>query len=102
MRIERFESGADESRIRSCYEIVMASQRLDDPGLPIRAFTSFRNRWTSGFGGHPRRTWHGVDDTGKPLGCYLLTLPELDSRSWPRTRPKFGTSPRGTPTPTGT
>jgi GNAT superfamily N-acetyltransferase len=79
VRFEHFDPGADESRLRSCYEIVTAGQRLDDPELPIRSFTSFTNRWGLGLTGDPRQTWLAVDDTGRPVGCYLLTLPEREN-----------------------
>jgi GNAT superfamily N-acetyltransferase len=79
MRIERFDAAIDVEQLSSCYEIVAAAQRLDDPGLPVRSLTSFRNRWTSGFNGHPRQGWLGVDAAGEPVGCYLLTLPELEN-----------------------
>jgi GNAT superfamily N-acetyltransferase len=77
--IEQFDARVDTDQVRACFEIVAASQRLDDPGLPVRSLTSFRNRWTSGFSGHPRQTWLGVDAAGAPVGCYLLTLPELEN-----------------------
>ncbi len=79
MRIERFDARFDADQVRGCFEIVAASQRLDDPELPLRSLTSFRNRWTSGFSGHPRQSWLGVDALGEPVGCYLLTLPELEN-----------------------
>jgi GNAT superfamily N-acetyltransferase len=79
MRIERFDAATDVEKLRCCYEIVAAAQRLDDPGLPIRSLTSFRNRWTSGFNGHPRQSFLAIDDAGEPVGCYLLTLPELEN-----------------------
>jgi GNAT superfamily N-acetyltransferase len=79
MRIERFDAGTDADQVRGCFEIVAAGQRLDDPALPVRSLTSFRNRWTSGFSGHPRQSWLGADAAGEPVGCYLLTLPELEN-----------------------
>jgi GNAT superfamily N-acetyltransferase len=80
VRIERFDAATDTEQLRSCYEIVAAAQRLDDPGgPPVRSLTSFGNRWTSGFSGQPRQSWLGVDDAGQPVGCYLLTLPEREN-----------------------
>lgn len=79
MRIERFDAATDTERLRSCFEIVAAAQRLDDPDVPVRSLTSFGNRWTSGFGGNPRQSWLGVDDAGQPVGCYLLTLPDREN-----------------------
>jgi GNAT superfamily N-acetyltransferase len=79
VRIERFDARTDTDHLRAGFEIVSAGQRLDDPGLPVRSLTSFRNRWTSGFSGHRRQSWLGVDAAGQPVGCYLLTLPELEN-----------------------
>jgi GNAT superfamily N-acetyltransferase len=79
MRIEQFDARFDADQLRGCFEIVAAGQRLDDPGLPVRSLTSFRDRWTSGFSGQPRQSWLGVDAAGEPVGCYLLTLPELEN-----------------------
>jgi GNAT superfamily N-acetyltransferase len=79
MRIEQFDAAADAVRLRSSFEIVAAAQRLDDPGLPVRSLTSFRNRWTSGVAGNPSQAWVGIDDDARPVGCYLLTLPELEN-----------------------
>jgi GNAT superfamily N-acetyltransferase len=79
MRIDRFDASTDANQVRDCFEIVAASQRLDDPAIPVRSLTTFRNRWTSGFSGHPRQSWVGVDAAGEPVGCYLLTLPELEN-----------------------
>ncbi len=79
MRIERFDAATDTEHVRSCFDIVAAAQRLDDPDTPVRSLTSFGNRWTSGFGGNPRQSWLGVDDAGQPVGCYLLTLPDREN-----------------------
>jgi GNAT superfamily N-acetyltransferase len=76
MKIEQFDASTDAEQLRSCFEIVAASQRADDPELPVRSLPYFRNRWTTGFGGNRRETWLGVTDTGQPLGCCKLTLPD--------------------------
>ena len=79
MHIGQFDPSTDEARLRSCYEIITAGQRQDDPYMPIRSFTSFTNRWARGLSGDPRQTWLAVDDTGQPVGCYLMTLPEREN-----------------------
>jgi GNAT superfamily N-acetyltransferase len=79
MRTEQLNAGTDADQLRSCFEIVAAAQPLDDPGLPVRSLTYFRNRWTSGFGGHSRQTCLLVDGADEAVGCYLLTLPELEN-----------------------
>jgi GNAT superfamily N-acetyltransferase len=70
---------ADETALRTCYEIVAASQRHDDPGLPVRSLAAFRNRWSDGFSGYVRQTWLALDDAGEPAGCCLLLLPGLEN-----------------------
>ncbi len=77
--ISQLDLSADETALHTCYEIVAASQRHDDPGQPIRSLSSFRNRWVDGFGGYSRHTWLALDDADRPAGCYLLMLPELEN-----------------------
>jgi GNAT superfamily N-acetyltransferase len=79
MRIEQFDAATDGPRLHSCYDIVAAAERADDPGLPVRALSFYRNRWTNGFGGLRRQTWIGVDDAGQAVGYYLLVLPDLEN-----------------------
>jgi GNAT superfamily N-acetyltransferase len=79
MKIEQFDAATDAEQTRCCFEIVAAAQRADDPDLPVRSLTSFRNRWTTGFGGNRRETWLSLDDAGQPAGCYMLTLPDQEN-----------------------
>ena len=79
MKIEQFDAATDTEQVRSCFGIVAAAQRADDPGLPVRSLTTFRNRWTTGFGGNRRETWLSLDDAGQPAGCYMLTLPDQEN-----------------------
>jgi GNAT superfamily N-acetyltransferase len=81
MQFERFDAASDSQRLGSCYEIFVAAQRVDDPGLPDPSLPSFRHRWTPGFRGLHRETWLGVDDAGVPVGCYMLTLPDKENRA---------------------
>jgi GNAT superfamily N-acetyltransferase len=77
--IRELDLNADETALRTCYDIVAASQRHDDPGLPVRSLASFRNRWSDGFSGYVRQTWLALDDAGQPAGCCLLMLPEREN-----------------------
>jgi GNAT superfamily N-acetyltransferase len=79
VRMERFDAATDAARLQSSYEIVAAASRADVPALPVRALPFYRNRWTTGFSGFRRQTWLGKDDSGQPVGCYLLVLPDLEN-----------------------
>ena len=79
IRIERFDTRSDAARLRSCFEIMTAGERHDDPGLPAPSFTAFGNRWGDGFAGNPQQAWLAVDAAGQPAGCYRLTLPEREN-----------------------
>jgi GNAT superfamily N-acetyltransferase len=80
MKIDQFDASTDAEQLRSCFDIITASQRQDEPDLPVRSLTSLRNRWTTGFAGNRRQTWLGVTDAGQPVGCYMLTLPDDENR----------------------
>jgi GNAT superfamily N-acetyltransferase len=79
VRIERIDAATDTARVQACYDIVAAASRADAPGLPVRALSFYRNRWTTGFAGLRRQTWLGSDDSGQPVGCYLLVLPDQEN-----------------------
>jgi GNAT superfamily N-acetyltransferase len=79
VRMERFDAATDAARVQSSYEIVAAASLADGPGLPVRALPVYRNRWTTGFSGFRRQTWLGKDDSGQPVGYYLLVLPDLEN-----------------------
>jgi GNAT superfamily N-acetyltransferase len=79
MHIAQLDAAADTTRLRACYEIVAAASRADYPELPVRALAFYRNRWTNGFGGLRRQVWLGSDDAGRPMGYYLLVLPDQDN-----------------------
>jgi GNAT superfamily N-acetyltransferase len=81
VRIEQFDASTDAEQLRICFEIMAAAQRTDDAELPVRSLASFRNRWTTGFGGMRRETWLGVTTASEPLGCYMLALPDHENAS---------------------
>jgi GNAT superfamily N-acetyltransferase len=77
--MERFDAATDAARVQSSYEIVAAASRADVPVLPVRALPFYRNRWTTGFSGFRRQAWLGSDDSGQPVGYYLLVLPDREN-----------------------
>jgi GNAT superfamily N-acetyltransferase len=78
--IERFDPAAEPGRTPSCYQIVAACDRLDDPSLPVRSLETFAAWWTHGFGGSPRQCWLASDSPGaEVVGCYLLMLPDREN-----------------------
>jgi len=81
VRIERFDPGADEERLRACYEIVASAQQEDDPNGPPESYARFRGWWVYGSAGVPQQTWLATSDSGLPVGCYVLELPDLENKT---------------------
>jgi RimJ/RimL family protein N-acetyltransferase len=77
--IEKFDAHSDTARLRACYEIVAAGWPVDNPHEPMWTFESFTGEWTDGFSADPRQAWLATDDAGRPVGCYLLTLPQREN-----------------------
>ena len=80
VHIERFDPSADEPRLRACYEIAAAAQPEDDPNAPPLSYSGFLAWWIYGMAGVPQQTWLATSDTGTPVGCYLLELPERENK----------------------
>jgi GNAT superfamily N-acetyltransferase len=78
VRIERFDPAADDGLLRACYEIYETGLCHDDPGGPPMPLAGFRAWWAATFAGEPRQTWLATD-AGRPVGCYLLELPDLEN-----------------------
>lgn len=51
----------------------------DDPNAPPMSFSMFSGWWTYGFSGEPRQIWLAGNESGEPVGCYLLELPEREN-----------------------
>jgi GNAT superfamily N-acetyltransferase len=79
VRIEKFDAQSDTARLRACYEIVAAGWPADRPNEPMWTWETFTGEWTLGFGADPRQAWLATDDAARPVGCYLLTLPEREN-----------------------
>ena len=81
MRIERFDPGADETRLRQCYELAISGHEADDPNVPADSYRRFRSWWTHGWAGNPQQIWLAATASGTLLGYYLLVLPERENRA---------------------
>ena len=81
MRIEQFDPGTDETRLRACHEMAVSGHAEDDPNTPAVSFGMFRGWWIYGFVGEPREIWVAATDSGVPLGAYYLSLPVRENRT---------------------
>jgi GNAT superfamily N-acetyltransferase len=77
--IEQFDPLSDTGKLRACYDITQAGWPVDHPGQPSWAFDSFAGKWGRGFDARPRQTWLAKNDSGDPVGCYLLRLPQPEN-----------------------
>jgi GNAT superfamily N-acetyltransferase len=75
VRVEQFDPASDAERLKACHDIVAAGAPIDHPSLPGWPLRSFRAKWTLGYDSAPREAWLATDDSGEPVGCYLLELP---------------------------
>ncbi len=81
MRFEQFDPEVDDSQLRACHELAVSAHADDDPNVPAVSYGMFRSWWAHGFAGDPQQAWLVTSDSGEPLGCYLLGLPDRDNRS---------------------
>ena len=72
---------ADEQRLRACYDMFVSGQPDDDPNVPPASFPMVRGWWAYSWAGEPQQAWLATSDSGVPLGCYVLELPERENRS---------------------
>lgn len=80
MRCERYDPKTDEHRLQTCHEMIVAAQPEDDPNVPPPSLGMFRGWLAYGFGGEPLQCWLVTADSGAPLGCYALWLPERENQ----------------------
>jgi len=64
----------DTGKIRECFEVHHAAQRVDEPEGPWFTERPFGGWITVGWGGDPREVWLAVDH-GSAVGWYRLGLP---------------------------
>jgi GNAT superfamily N-acetyltransferase/L-amino acid N-acyltransferase YncA len=75
VRIEQFDPADDAERLKACHAILVAGAPLDHPNLPPWPLRSFRSKWTRSYDSAPSEAWFATDNSGEPVGCYLLRLP---------------------------
>jgi|SRR5271165_103613 len=61
--------------------MTLSGQPEDDPNAPPMSFGRFSGWWAYGYSGEPRQVWLASDESGEPVGCYLLELPERENRT---------------------
>jgi GNAT superfamily N-acetyltransferase len=79
MIIESFDPHSDSSKLQACFDITRAGWPIDRPGEPGWAYDSFAGKWARGFDGAPLQAWLAADESGTPVGCYLLRLPDREN-----------------------
>ena len=71
-------SPADTGRIRACFEVMLAAERVDHPGEPWFTEQPFTGWMTVGWDGSPREVWLATDQ-GQAVGWYRLDLPAREN-----------------------
>jgi GNAT superfamily N-acetyltransferase len=79
MRIEQFDPQTDVGQLRACFEMTQAGWPIDHPDEPAWAYDSFAGKWARGYDLAPRHTWLAMDDSGEPVGSYMLRLPDREN-----------------------
>jgi GNAT superfamily N-acetyltransferase len=77
VHFEQFDPLTDIQRLRACHQMMEAARPADHPSLPPQSFEGFTSWWAHG--GGRQQSWLARDDSGEPVGCYLLTLPEWEN-----------------------
>jgi len=80
VRIEQYDPKSDEDKVRACHGLIVAAQPEDDPSLPPPSLSMLRGWLAHGFPDEPQQCWFATADSGAPLGCYALELPERENR----------------------
>jgi len=71
---------ADTGKIRACFEVSLAAERVDEPEGPWFTERPFTGWLTAGWDGSPREAWLATDQ-GSPVGWYRLDLPARENVS---------------------
>jgi GNAT superfamily N-acetyltransferase len=80
VRVEQYDPKTDEERVLACHDLVVAAQPVDDPNFPPPSLRMLRGWLAHGFPDEPQQCWFATADSGAPLGCYALELPERENR----------------------
>ena len=78
MHIEQVDL-TDTGKIRECFEVYNAAQRVDEPEGPWFTEQPFGGWITVGWDGNPREVWLAVDQQGSAAGWYRLHLPSREN-----------------------
>jgi len=79
MRIEQVDL-TDTEKIRECFEVHLAAQRVDEPAGPWFTERPFGGWMTVGWDGHPREVWLAADQ-GSAAGWYRLMTPTRENQN---------------------
>ncbi|MGO8960811.1 MAG: GNAT family N-acetyltransferase, partial [Streptosporangiaceae bacterium] len=79
MRIDQFDPRHDTESLRACFAMTEAAWAIDHPNVPPWGLRSFTGKWADGFDLSPQQAWLGHDDSGEPVGAYLLQLPDKEN-----------------------
>ena len=71
-------AGADTQKIRACFEIALAAERVDEPAGPWFTERPFAGWMTVGWDGNPREAWLATDGR-TAVGWYRLELPAKEN-----------------------
>jgi len=75
MKIEQVGlSPAETGKIRACFEVSLAAERVDEPAGPWFTERPFTGWLTIGWDGNPREAWLATEQ-GSAVGWYRLELP---------------------------
>ena len=80
MLIGQFDARTDDDRLAACHRVVVSGHAEDDPNVPEVTWRRFLAWWRYGFASERVETWLASDDDRRPVGCYLLWLPERENR----------------------
>jgi len=80
VRIDQYDPKADEDQLRACHQLIVSAQSEDDPNVPPPSLGMLRGWLAYGFPDEPRQCWFATADSGAPLGCYALELPQRENR----------------------
>jgi GNAT superfamily N-acetyltransferase len=80
VRIEQYDPKTDEKRLRACHDLIVAAQPQDDPNVPPPSLSLLRGWLVQTDPADPCQCWLATADSGEPVGCYALGLPQRENR----------------------
>ncbi len=80
VRIEQYDPKTDEDRLRACHDLIVSAQPEDDPNVPPPSLSMLRGWLAHGHPDEPPHCFFATAESGAPLGCYALQLPQRENR----------------------